>query len=130
MIEALENRCLLSIGTLTGAVHDLAGSIGADSADPVRDVAYVADNKSDQILAINTDTGTTVGVASAASNVGGLAVSVDDSRLFASEPGAFQIEVFSLPSMTLLKTLNVGVSVTGIAAAANDRVIGNGSSIF
>jgi hypothetical protein len=36
-----------------------------------------------------------------------MAVSIDDNRLFVSEAEAKKIEVFSLPSLTLLKTLNV-----------------------
>ncbi len=128
-VETLEPRTLFSVPTLTGSQQDLGGTIVAQTADPVRNVAYIADQTHGHILAVSTATGTTVGVTTPAANVTGLAVSVDDSRLFASESGAFQIEVFSLPQMTLLITLNVGVGVGQMVAGANDRIIGDTGSI-
>ena len=109
--------------------QDLGGNITADVADPVRNTAYVYDQSTQHILAISTAAGNTTAVASPAADVASLAVSVDDTRLFASEPGAFQIEVFNLPAMTLLKTLNVGVAVQQIVPAANNRIIGDTGQI-
>jgi hypothetical protein len=129
MIEDLETRRMLSVGPLTGTTQTFSTAVGADCADPVRNVAYVADNGGHHIIAINTSTGSTVGFCTQAANVTGLAVSVDDTRLFAAEPSAFQIEVFSLPTMTLLKTLDIGVADSQVAAAANDRVLAAGSSL-
>lgn len=132
MIEALENRTLFAVGTLAGTAVNLNTSIGPDCADPVRNVAYFVDEGNDKIVAVNTDTGNTAGFASTSANVAGLAVSVDDTRLFASEPGAFQVEVFSLPSMTLLTTLNNGIAIQQIVSLANNRFAGmaNGIQIF
>ena len=129
IIEALETRTLFTVATLIGATQDLGGPVGSDAADPVRNVAYVYDQGHNHILAIDTTSGTTAAVCTPTANVAGLAVSVDDTRLFASEPGAFQIEVFSLPHLMLLKTLDVGVAVTQILAGANDRIIGATSGI-
>jgi hypothetical protein len=134
LVEPLENRTLFAVGTLVGSTVDLNSAVGPDAADPVRDVAYVVDEGNSQIDAIDTDTGTLLATAAVTAPVQGLAVSVDDTVLYASEPTAFQVQVFSLPSLTSQGTLvNGGVAINQIVALANGRFAGvdsNGIQIF
>jgi len=131
-IEALERRRLFALGMIPGATVNLNSQIGPDAADPVRDVAYVADQGNNQILAINTDTGTLAGAVATPAIVQGLAVSPDDTQLYASEPGAFQVQVFALPSLSLLSTLTNGAAINQIVGLTNNRFAGdvNGITVY
>jgi hypothetical protein len=123
IIEALETRRLFALPTLMGASQNLNVNIGADVADPTRDVVYFVDQTDNRIVALDTDTGATAGLAAPLANVSGLAVSVDGSRLYASEPGAFQVEVFSLPTMRSIATLPIS-GLGPIVAIANNEIVG------
>ena len=128
LVESLENRTLFAVGTLVGSTVNLNSQVGPDAADPVRDVAYVVDQGNSQIDAIDTDTGTLAATAPTAATAQGLTVSADDTVLYASEPTAFQVEVFSLPSLTLSATLNTGIAINQIVGLANGRFAGVDSS--
>ena len=90
-------------------------------ADPGRDEVYLIDITDQKLLAINTDTGQTVGQALFAGSptisppvdtgtleCGQMAVSVDDSLLYVALSKAQEIEVFSLPSLTPVATYSFG----------------------
>ena len=121
-IERLEDRRLLSAGTLVGATRSVPFTVGPMVADPGRDIVYIADNSDQVVIAVNTDTGTTANIIKVAANTTGLAVSSDDSRLYVAEATADQIEVFSASSGSLVKSLTVGLPVNQLAALANNRV--------
>src|SRR5262245_45528677 len=120
-VEALEDRMLLT-GPLPQASTSVDFRIGRMVADPVRNLAYVADQTHADIVAVNTELGRTVTRRALAGDPGALAVSVDGDRLFVAEPGALQIEVFSLPALTPLTMLPVNIAVFNLVAVANDRL--------
>jgi hypothetical protein len=121
IVEMLEDRALLST-VLPQASTVVNFTIGRMVADPDRNLVYVADKTTARILAVDTGLGRSVGSGAAAGNPGALAVSIDDQRLFVAEPGAFQIQVLSLPSLTPMTTLPVGFEVDNLVAAANDHL--------
>ena len=130
LVEMLEQRTLFSVGTLPGAAVAFSTDVGADVADPVRDEAYIADNGNHQIIAIDTDTGNTLAKGITAADVTSLAVSIDDTELYAAEPSQQKIEVFNLPELTLARTLNLGLEVNQVAAAAHDRIIAEAGQLY
>ena len=121
-IEPLESRVLLSVGTLVGKTQSVSFNVGPIVADVGRNIAYVADISDQRVIAVDTSTGNTAAVISLAANATGMAVSPDDARLYVAESTADQIEVVSLLNYSLLKTLPVGVPVSGLAGLANTRV--------
>lgn len=123
VIEHLEDRRLLSAGTLIGTTQSVPFTVGPMAADPGRDIVYIADNSDQEIIAVNTDTGTTANIINVAANVTGLAISPDDSRLYVAEATADAIQVFSASTGSPIKTLAVGLQVDQLAAIANDRVV-------
>jgi len=129
VVEALEDRTLLA-GGFPQATADVDFTIGRMVADGVRDVVYVADQTNARILAVDTDLGRTVSRRDLAGAPGALAVSIESDRLFIAEPGAFQIEVLSLPALTPVTTLSVGIAVYNLVAVANDRLVVSSSASF
>ncbi len=124
ILDELEPRTLFT-GTLLAATQDLGSSIGPDVADTGRNLAYVVDQGRNLLLAINTDTGTTAAIQSLPAIAGGLAVSMDDTTLYVSEPGAFRIQEFSLPTLAPIGSLDIGSSVYQIVVGVNNRIYGN-----
>ncbi len=123
-IEALEDRTLFATG-LPQATADVNFTIGRMVADPVRDLVYVADQTDARVLAVDTDLGRTVANRALAGEPGAMAVSLDGSELFVAEPGAFQIEVLSLPDLTPVNILPVGFEVDNLVATVNDHLFAN-----
>jgi hypothetical protein len=120
-IEALEDRTLPA-GGLPQATADVNFAMGRMVADPVRDVVYVADQTNARILAVDTDLGRAVAGRALAAAGGALAVSPDGGRLFVAEPGAFQVQVLSLPDLKPVVTLPVGFPVDNLVATVNDHL--------
>lgn len=122
-IERLEDRRLLSVGTLVGTTKSVPFTIGPMAADPGRDIVYISDNSDQKLIAVNTDTGATANIIKVGANVTGLAISPDDSLLYVAEATADAIEVFSASTGSPVKTLDVGVPVNQLAAIANSRLV-------
>ena len=91
-------------------------------ANPVRDVVYVADQTDARIFAVNTDSGSEVASETLASVPGALAVSPDGNYLYVAEPESFQIQVLSLPNLTSVNTLNIGMVVGNLVTTVNDHL--------
>ena len=91
-------------------------------ADPVRDRVYVADQTDPRVFAVSTDSGNEVASQALLSEPGALAVSVDDNYLYVAEPEAFQIQVLSLPGLTPVNTLDIGLVVDNLVATANNHL--------
>jgi hypothetical protein len=104
-------------------------------ADPTRDVVYLIDKSSWQLVAINTDNGTTIGVANLAGspNLGGsnntstpssgqMAVSLDGTKLYVALSDAQEIQVFSLPTLTSLAVFSYTFNPVSIACGVNNML--------
>src|SRR4051794_38858603 len=120
--HALEPRTLLSYPPQPWAEQEVSFDAGAIVADPHRNMAYLADVTNNHLVAIDTDQARSSGTVNLASSPERMAVSVDDNRLFVAEPEGKKIEVFSLPNLTLLKTLNVAHGPYQIACGAGERL--------
>src|SRR5262249_5568815 len=83
---------------------------------------YVADQTNARLLAVDSDLGQTVSSEAVAHAPGALAVSPNGTRLFVAEPGARQVQVLSLPGLTPITTLRVGIPVDDLVATVNDRL--------
>ena len=116
------NDSVVTQSPISTTAVDLNFTIGQMVADPVRDLVYVADLTEARVFAVNTDSGTEVASQLLPAEPGALAVSLDNHYLYVAESGAFQIQVLSLPDLTPVNALNVGMEVDSLVATVNDHM--------
>ena len=91
-------------------------------SDPIRNLAYVVDRTNAKLLAVDTTLGRTV----THTPVGGAATSVTVSpagdRIYVAEPGAFQIEMFSLPDLNRIGHISPAITPQSIASDSRGRL--------
>ncbi len=126
-IEGLETRTLFA--AMPTSYTGVSFEVGRLVADPTRNLVYVTDKTNSRVLAVDTTLGRTVTSRKLGGVPFGLALSANADRLFVSEPGTFKVEVYSLPNLNLLKTLNLGYAANNIAVGANDKLyyVGGGA---
>ena len=124
------NDSVTSPTPLPSVTADVNFTIGQMIADPVRDMVYVADQTDARVFAVNTDSGSEVASQALPSEPGALAVSVDDNYLYVAEPEAFQIQIFSLPRLTPVNTLDIGLVVNNLVATVNDHLFISTPEVF
>jgi outer membrane protein assembly factor BamB len=102
VIESLEDRLLLSTTQINPGF-----AMGSMQADPSRDLVYILDQTNDRVLAIDTGLARTVSFADVGGSPTAMAISLDAKELYVAASSDDRIEVYSLPELLPLRTLEV-----------------------
>jgi PKD repeat protein len=114
--EHLESRKLLA---LTQSLINVDFEVGAMAADARRDIAYVVDNTNAAVLAFDTARRLIVNQAQLSGAGASMAVTPQGDRLYVAIPGAFRIDVFSLPDLT--RTASIPAPITAYQIATDNQ---------
>jgi len=122
LAEVLESRQLLSTA-MPQSYTDVSFQIGRLVADHSRNLVYVADQTHGRVIAVDTESGRATSSRQLGGLAAGMAVSSDGSQLFVAEPGVFKIEVLSLPDLTPVRSMDVGLAVNNIATTSVGKLL-------
>jgi hypothetical protein len=121
LIERLESRQLFSVNIPAAAQVNPGFTPGDMLADPIRNNVYVLDQTNYKVIEINTDLGRKTGQVSIADLPTSLAINPQATELYVSSKTGNSIQVFSLPDLAPLRTLDIS-QPNNIAVGIGDRV--------
>ena len=121
-VERLEARLTFSVAVPAAAQVNPGFTPGEMLADPNRNNVYVLDQTGYKVIEVDTSLGRKVAHASVADQPTALAINPEGTELYVSSRLANSIQVFALPDLTPLRTLDV--SQPGRLA------VGTGSRVF
>ncbi|MDB5324519.1 MAG: hypothetical protein JWM57_88, partial [Phycisphaerales bacterium] len=127
VLESLETRWVMSVAIPAAAQSYPGFDAGQMLADPVRNNVYVLDQTNHKVIEISTDLGRKIGQANVSDVPTSLAINPQGTELYVSSRQANAIQVYALPDLQPLRTLDV--SQPGlIAVGIGDRVFVAGTS--